>query len=183
MRIGLLGGSFNPPHAGHRAISIAALKDLQLDFVWWLVSPQNPLKSPKGLLPLTERVKLSRHIARHPRIKVVDIEKRLPDNYTITTIRFLKRAYPRDDFFWIMGADNLKSFHHWRCWKDLFYLLPIIVYDRADYLNAALSSRASRTYNNYRVSLASLRKKIPPAWSVVINRKNPLSSTSLREEQ
>jgi nicotinate-nucleotide adenylyltransferase len=183
MRVGLLGGSFNPPHAGHLQFSLAALKDLQLDQVWWLVSPQNPLKSGEGMLPLAERVALSQKLTQHPRIKVVDIEKHLPDTYTITTIRYLQHAMPRTAFFWIMGADNLLQFHQWKNWKELFHLLPIIVYDRGNYRYKALAGKAASVFRKARYCHKKLKNHKLPAWSLVITRKNPLSSTSLREKK
>lgn len=182
LRVGLLGGSFNPPHAGHVQLSLAALKDVKLDQVWWLVSPKNPLKSAKGLLSLEKRTALSANLIKHPRIKVVDIEKRLPNTYSITTVRYLKKAYPQVDFVWMMGADNLLQFHQWKNWKDLFYLLPILVYDRGNYRYRALASRAASYFKAARHPYQALLSGETPAWSLIINKKNPLSSTEIREK-
>lgn len=181
LRVGLLGGSFNPPHGGHLQLSLAALKDGQLDQVWWLVSPQNPLKSPKGLLPQQKRMELAVNLIKHPRIKAVDIEKRLPNTYSITTVRFLKRKYPQITFIWMMGADNLLQFHRWKSWKELFHMLPILVYDRGNYRYKALASRAARYFKDARQPYQEPLCCKPPAWSLIINKKNPLSSTIIRE--
>ena len=117
-RIGLLGGSFNPPHEGHVHISLAALKGLKLDCVWWLVTPQNPLKGAKPL-PLEERLKLCRGLVDHPRILVTDLEKDLGTNITYDSVRKLKKHYPKTHFVWISGMDNALSLHHWNHWQDL----------------------------------------------------------------
>jgi nicotinate-nucleotide adenylyltransferase len=118
MRIGLLGGTFNPPHEGHVHISLAALKGLQLDCVWWLVTPQNPLKSDISM-PLAERVALCRDLVQHPRVIVTDIEQQLGTSITFETVRALRRQYSRTDFVWISGMDNALSLHRWNRWKDL----------------------------------------------------------------
>ena len=118
MRVGLLGGSFNPPHEGHVHISVAALKGLELDAVWWLVTPQNPIKT-EAPLPLEERVRLSRELVTHPRILVTDLEKDLDTNLTYDTVVKLKAHYPATQFVWISGMDNALSLHLWHRWKDL----------------------------------------------------------------
>lgn len=125
MRIGLLGGSFNPPHEGHVHISMAALKGLQLDVVWWLVTPQNPLKSDKPA-SMDERIALCRAIAQPPSIVVSDIERDLGTNITYDTVRKLKKAYPASDFVWISGMDNALSLHKWNNWKGLLREIPMV---------------------------------------------------------
>jgi len=184
LRIGLLGGSFNPPHAGHRHISIAILKQLQLDQLWWLVSPKNPLKSATNLLPLAKRLALSKKLTRHPFIRVIDLEKYLPTNYTVDTVQFLQKHYPHYQFFWIMGADNLVSFHRWKHWKTLFYLLPLIVYDRNNDRYRALASKAAQCFKKFQKPYRQLQH-FPslPVWSFMTGRLHTLSSTALRKSQ
>lgn len=124
-RVGLLGGSFNPPHAGHVHISLAALRGLKLDCVWWLVTPQNPLKDTAPL-PLAERVALSRALIDHPRILVSDIEKGLGTQITYDTIRKIKRRFPRTQFVWISGMDNALGLHRWHHWQDLLEEISMV---------------------------------------------------------
>ncbi len=118
MRVGLLGGSFNPPHEGHVHISLVALKGLELDAIWWLVTPQNPIKSEKPL-PLEERMRLSRDLITHPKILVTDIEKDLNTTVTYETVRKLKTHYPATQFVWISGMDNALNLHRWHKWREL----------------------------------------------------------------
>lgn len=125
MRVGLLGGSFNPPHAGHVHISLAALKGLQLDAVWWLVSPQNPIKDVKAL-PLAKRIALCQKLVDHPKILVSDIEKDLGTSITYHSIRKLKRRYPCAQFVWISGMDNALSLHKWHYWRELLDEIPML---------------------------------------------------------
>lgn len=129
-RIGLLGGSFNPAHDGHRHISLYALKMLGLDEVWWMVSPQNPLKPIAGMAPLAERVAAARLVAKHPRIRVTDIERKMGTRYTVDTLTQLKQRFPDTAFTWLMGTDNLLTFHKWRQWERIFALVPVVALDR-----------------------------------------------------
>ena len=183
MRIGLLGGSFNPAHQGHRQISLASIKRLGLDQVWWLVSPGNPLKETRKLPDLGERVAAAREVARHPRIIVTGFEGARTSAYTIDTVRFLKRCNPSVDFVWLMGADNLVSFHRWREWQRLFSLVPIAVFDRPGYRLKARASKAAQ-----RFALAALDESDarglaamePPAWTLLTFPLSWLASTSLR---
>ena len=130
LRIGLFGGTFDPPHAAHRAASLLAMRRLGLDRVWWLVTPGNPLKDAKGLSPLAARLADARALAHHPRIDVTDFEADLGTNYTYATIRYLMERCPGVHFVWIMGADNLRHFHRWQRWRDIARLVPIAVIDR-----------------------------------------------------
>ena len=136
-RIGLVGGSFNPAHQGHRHISIEALKRLGLDEVWWLVSPQNPLKDKADMAPLAARLESARIAARHPRIRATAIESELGTTYTADTIEALTRNFPQHRFIWIMGADNLLQFSRWKRWRDIAREVPIAVMARGDYIGRA----------------------------------------------
>ena len=137
-RIGLLGGSFNPAHSGHRAISLAAMRALDLDEIWWLVSPGNPLKTgATDMAPLAIRLKSARAMARRAPILATDIEARLGTRYTIDTLRKLVRLYPRNRFIWLMGGDNLAQFHRWRAWREIARTMPIAVIARPGYEHAA----------------------------------------------
>ena len=141
-RIGILGGSFNPAHGGHRHISMEAIRRLRLDQVWWLVSPQNPLKSKRGMAPLSARLAHSKQVARHPRIEVTALEVDLGTQYTVDTAETLVKRYPQHDFIWLMGADNLDQLHRWKDWRRLAKTLPIAVMARPDYIGAARRSQA-----------------------------------------
>lgn len=125
LRIGLLGGSFNPPHPGHTHISLIALQALQLDFVWWLLTPNNPLKDPAMIGPYENRLRLCREMNRHhPRILVTDLERQMGVNKSFETVRGIRKAFPRTDFIWITGMDNALTFHHWHHWQDILALMP-----------------------------------------------------------
>jgi nicotinate-nucleotide adenylyltransferase len=185
-RIGLLGGSFNPAHDGHRDISLAALAYLDLDEVWWLVSPQNPLKPQKGMAPFSERLKSAETVADHPRIKVTDIETRLGTQFTADTLRKLVTRFPSYRFVWLMGADNLAQIASWRDWTRIFHLTPIAVFDRPTYTIKALTSLAARRFRRSRRREAALKTLavIPaPAWVFVHHRLNPISATAIRAER
>ena len=184
MRIGLLGGSFNPAHAAHRHISVTALKRLGLDQVWWMVTPGNPLKVGAKQPSLEKRVAAAREVAAHPRIVVTGFEGARKSPYTVDTLRFLKRRFPDVHFVWLMGADNLAGLHRWRDWPELFRLVPIAVFDRPGFRLKAMSSRAAQRFQVYRVDdsdapgLASLE---PPAWAILSEKLSSLSSTRLRQ--
>jgi nicotinate-nucleotide adenylyltransferase len=188
MRIGLLGGSFNPAHAAHRHISLAALKRLALDQVWWLVSPGNPLKDAGKAPDLEARIEVAREVAHHPKIVVTGFEGACAEAsrrsaYTIDTIRFLKRRYPSVDFVWLMGADNLASFHRWRAWEELFGLVPIAVLDRPGYRLKARASKAAQRFAYAALDETDARGLAgmePPAWTLLTIPLSSLSSTRLR---
>ena len=143
MRIGLLGGSFNPPHEGHALVTRIALTRLGLDRVWWLVTPGNPLKSQADLAALKARVDAARRLVGGPRVAVTDIEAHIGARYTYDTLAWLTRRAPGVRFVWIMGADNLRQFHLWRHWRDIADLVPIAVVDRPGSTLRAMSSRAA----------------------------------------
>ena len=174
MRIGLLGGSFNPAHEGHLHASLVALRKLKLDYVWWLVSPGNPLKSASGLADMLTRLGLATDIARHPRIKVSDIESRLGTRYTIDTVTALERRFHGVRFIWLMGSDNLAQFSHWRRWQDIAAKVPIAVVRRPGSVLASLSAVPVHRFGLARAL------KAPPAILMLDGPRNPLSSTALR---
>ncbi len=183
MRIGLLGGSFNPPHAAHRQISLTALKRLGLDQVWWLVTPGNPLKDHGDLAPLAERVALCRVLARHARIRVTAFEAAIGTAYTACTLRYLRRRFPGVRFVWLMGADNLASFHRWNEWQAIFKLMPLAVEDRPEWRYRALSSPAACQFARFRIperAAPALPFLKPPAWCYLSGPLSRLSSRWLR---
>ena len=183
MRIGLLGGSFNPPHLAHRAISQFALKRLALDRVWWLVTPGNPLKENGSLHALTERMKAARKVANDPRIEVSCLESVIRTRYTIDTINYLRRRASGLRFVWIMGADNLAQFHRWQDWQRIAAQVPIAVIDRPPQSFRALASPAARALSRYRLpenEAARLADRPAPAWVFLTGMKLSLSSTGLR---
>jgi nicotinate-nucleotide adenylyltransferase len=183
MRIGLLGGSFNPPHAAHRALSLLALRRLDLDRVWWLVTPGNPLKDNRRLPPLDKRVAAARALARHTAIDVTAVEAALGTRYTYDTVLKLCRRFPGVHFVFIMGADNLAQLNRWRRWRELASLVPIAVVDRPDRNLAARASPAAMALARARRDPRSARKLAlmrPPAWVFLHGVKSSLSSTALR---
>ena len=183
MRIGLLGGSYNPPHAAHRAISLFAMKRLRLDRIWWLVSPGNPLKAQGGLHDLRERTEAARRIANDPRIDVTCLEAVIGTRYTVDTITYLRRRCSGLRFVWIMGADNLAQFHRWENWRRIASEVPIAVIDRPPQSFRALAAPAARTLASYRIAendAGMLATRRAPAWVFLTGLKLNLSSTRLR---
>lgn len=184
-RIGLLGGSFNPPHAAHVLISETALKRLGLDRVWWLVTPGNPLKSHGELAPLAERMAACRQLARDPRIVVTGVEAHLPSPFTAATVDVLKLRRPGVRFVWLMGADNLAGFDRWRQWRQIARAVPIAVIDRPRQRFAGLASRAGHWMAPHRLPEAwapKLPSRRAPAWVLLTGRLSALSSTELRQQ-
>jgi nicotinate-nucleotide adenylyltransferase len=182
-RVGLLGGSFNPAHAGHLDISRTALRKLGLDEVWWLVSPQNPLKSVSGMAPLAERLRSARALAKHPRIRVTSLEDELRTQYTADTLVALRRRFPHTRFVWLMGADNLADISRWERWSQIFRTMPVAVLARPSYSVRALAMKAARRFGKFRLPERSARRLAehrPPAWVFVSGRLNPLSATAIR---
>jgi nicotinate-nucleotide adenylyltransferase len=182
-RIGLLGGSFNPAHEGHRAISLEAMKQLRLDQVWWLVSPQNPLKEASGMAAFDQRLASARRVAAgHPRLVVTDLEQRLGTRYSIDTLRWLTRRC-RARFVWLMGADILLQLPQWRDWRRLVGLVPIAVIDREPYSYRGLAGRMARRYAACRRAerdAPRLAEVGPPAWVYLRLRRQRTSSTEIR---
>nr|WP_281413532.1 nicotinate-nucleotide adenylyltransferase [Microvirga antarctica] len=183
MRIGLYGGSFNPAHDGHRLVSLLALKRLDLDRIWWIVTPGNPLKETGELASLEERVAEARTRSIHPRIDVTAFEADIGARYTVDTLAFLKRRCPGVDFVWIMGADNLASFHRWRGWREIAAMMPIAVIDRPGWTLKATHSRAAAALTGARIEeseAAALPMLRPPAWTFLHGPRSTASSTALR---
>jgi nicotinate-nucleotide adenylyltransferase len=182
--IGLLGGSFNPPHIAHRQISEIVLKRLGLDRVWWLVTPGNPLKARGELAPLGERLALCRAMAKNPRIEITSFERDLPAPYTAGTLAFLKRRSPLVRFVWIMGADNLAGFHRWRRWREILTMVPVVVVDRPGWRLKALASQAAKAFALSRIperKAMGLAAMPPPAWTFLTGPLSHVSSTDLRK--
>ena len=183
MRIGLFGGTFDPPHEAHFAASLLALKRLNLDRVWWLVTPGNPLKDTRGLQPLAARMKAARTLANHPRIDITGIEAVINTRYTYDTLQYLKCRCPGVRFVWIMGADNLRSFYRWQNWRAIANLMPIAVVDRMGSSLYAGSGRAAQALAQFRLpehDATALADRKAPAWVYLHGLKSPLSSTALR---
>jgi nicotinate-nucleotide adenylyltransferase len=180
MRIGLYGGSFNPAHAGHRHVSLMALKRLGLDRVWWIVTPGNPLKDTGELATTAMRMEEARQVSDDPRIDVTAFDAR----YTVDTLSYLKRRYPDVRFVWIMGADNLGSFHRWRGWRRIARMMPIAVVDRPGWTLKAVHSRSAMAFSKNRISehdARALPDCHPPAWVFLHGPRSHLSSTKLRQ--
>ncbi len=172
LTIGLLGGTFDPAHDGHRYISLTALKRLKLDYVWWLVSPGNPLKSEPS--SFEKRLAAARITAHHPRLVVSDIERRLGTRYTLDTVAALQRRFPNIRFVWLMGSDNLQNFHLWRNWQQIALRLPLVVVQRPGSLRAAGNAALVRRFGR-KPGLAA-----PPAIVILDGRRNAQSATKLR---
>jgi nicotinate-nucleotide adenylyltransferase len=182
-RIGLLGGTFNPAHAGHRLLSLIALRRLRLDAVWWLVTPGNPLKDARALPPLAERMAQARIVAAHPRIVVTGIEAEIGKRYTYDALAFLLRRAPAVRFVWLMGADNLRQFDRWRRWRDIAARAPIAVIDRPGSSLKAMRSKAGLWLAPRRLperAAARLATTPPPAFIFLHGPRSGLSSTALR---
>jgi len=183
MRIGLLGGSFNPPHDAHRAISLFAIKRLKLDRVWWLVTPGNPLKDHGTLRDLDARAEAARKMANDPRIDVSCLESVIGTRYTVDTIGYLRRRASGLRFVWIMGADNLAQFHRWQNWRRIASEVPIAVIDRPPQSFRALAAPAAHALARYRLpenQAGRLADQRAPAWVFLTGMKSNLSSTGLR---
>jgi nicotinate-nucleotide adenylyltransferase len=187
LRIGLLGGSFNPAHAGHLHISKLALKHLGLDYVWWLVSPQNPLKPTRGMASLAERLREAQAATGgHPKVRVSAIEARLGTRYTVDTLARLRRHFPATRFIWLMGADNLSQIVRWRQWSRIFHLVAIAVFARGSYVMKALAGKAAKRFRRFRVSPGKARglASTPlPAWAFLPTPLHTASATAIRAQR
>ncbi len=186
LKIGLFGGTFDPPHSAHLGACLLAMKRLALDRVWWMVTPGNPLKDTRGLMPLDRRLRAVRAFAQHPRIDVTDFEARIGTRYTFDTIAYLRARCAGVHFVWIMGADNLRSFHRWQKWRQIADLVPIAVVDRLGpslYATAGTAGQALARWRLPESAAKSLPLRKPPAWVYLHGLKSPLSSTALRRKK
>lgn len=186
LRIGLYGGSFNPPHAGHLHVGLLALKRLRLDRIWWLVTPGNPLKELGGLPPLAERMEAAQALARHPRLAVTGFEAEIGARYTLDSLEYLAGRAPGVRFVWIMGADNLAQFDRWRGWRRIAQLMPFAVIDRPGWTLRAARSRAALALARFRIDETDapvLAERAPPAWVFLHGPRSALSSTVLRQQR
>ncbi|MEH6545502.1 MAG: nicotinate (nicotinamide) nucleotide adenylyltransferase [Sneathiella sp.] len=186
-KIGILGGSFNPAHQGHREISLTALRLLGLDEVWWLVSPQNPLKSSEGMGEFKDRMASAKKITKHPRIKISDFEARINEPRTAKMLPKLIESNPNCRFVWLMGADNLVQFPKWYQWEDIMDTVPIAVFNRPGYTYRALNGPIAHKYRKNRLFPAADGKPIPqfaltppPCWVFVPQTAHKISSTHIR---
>jgi len=183
MTIGLLGGTFNPPHDGHRHISLEAMRRLGLDRVWWLVTPGNPLKDHDGLAPMDQRAKDCASVANHPKISITTIERKIGSAYTANTVEHITRRARGTTFVWLMGGDNLAGFHKWDRWQDISTAVAIAVLDRPGTRHKALSSPAAKTMASSRLPSQSahlLPGHPPPVWTFLDIPLSGSSSTALR---
>ena len=181
-RIGLLGGSFDPPHEGHLHITRWALRAFDLDRVWWVVSPGNPLKR-RGPADLARRMAACRAIARHPKVVVTDVEARLRTRYTADTLEALAARWPAARFVWLMGADNLASLHRWERWERIMETIPVGVLARPGQQLFAGLAPAARRYADRRLAENAARAlpfRRPPAWILLTGRMSDRSSTEIR---
>lgn len=184
-RIGLFGGSFNPAHAGHRQVSLEVMRRYGLDEVWWLVSPGNPLKSKKDMAEYGLRMASARVVARHPRIRVSDVEAQAGTRFTLDTLRMLQRRHTAFRFVWIMGADNLAQFHRWKSWREIAARVDIVVVDRKPWTHHALRSKAALALTSRRSSghqRLATEASGPRQWTYHFGRISPLSATKLRNK-
>ena len=183
--IGLLGGSFDTPHKGHLYISLEAKKILNLDDIWWLVTPQNPLKVNQPA-SYSERIKNCKLIIKNKPIKIKEIEKKINSKFSYQTIKYLNNHYKNINFFWLMGADNLINFHKWQNADKIFNEIPIVVFRRYGYNNKALKSNTSNFYKNFKLSNKNLHVinfKQLPAWTIIKNKEIRISSTEIRKQR
>ncbi len=183
--IGLLGGSFDPPHKGHLFISLEAKKILKLDEIWWIVTPQNPLKISK---PATykERIKNCKNITRNFPIKIKEIEKQIGSDYSYKTINYILNHYKNIKFFWLMGADNLISFHKWQNWQKIFNNISIVIFKRHGYNIRALKSIASKKFINNKILGSNFNMEEfnnLPSWVFVENKEIKISSSDIRNQR
>lgn len=181
--IGLYGGSFNPAHEGHLHVSKEAIKRFHADQLWWLVSPQNPLKSQDQLAPFEQRFESAVHMAHHPKIRISDFEQLHNLTYSIDTICELQARYPKVHFFYVIGADNFALFHKWQGWQDIIHRIPIAIFPRPRYSMKARSGLAAQRMRHLMVSEREFKTRIrqgKTGWTFIECQQNPLSSTAIR---
>ncbi len=186
MKVGLLGGSFNPAHAAHLEITLSALEKLELDAVWWLVSPQNPLKSADDMAGLDQRMESARAMATDDRIYITDLESQLGSNYTVDTLDSIIKRLPETRFIWLMGADNLAQFSQWKDWKKIVRTVAFAIFDRPMYSRAVEESDAAELFRDAQIpesQAATLSSRKAPAWIFIRDIQNPLSSTEIRRKK
>ncbi|MFC5386190.1 nicotinate-nucleotide adenylyltransferase [Aquamicrobium segne] len=186
MQVGLFGGSFNPPHAGHVLVADIALRRLALDQIWWMVTPGNPLKNTRELAPLGVRIQNSQDITPDPRIKVTAFEAAYRVRYTADTLALIRARNPGVDFVWIMGADSLRDFHNWERWREIMLTFPVAIIDRPGATLSFLSSLAAKTFDYARIDEADasrLARMKAPAWTFIHGPRSALSSTEIRKQQ
>jgi len=184
MKIGLFGGSFNPPHPGHQLVSRQVLKRLDLDAIWWLVTPGNPLKDHGELAPLVNRVQAARALISHPKVSATGFEAARGFTYTFDSLKFLKSTLPDRNFVWIMGADSFASFHQWEHWQEIASLVPLVIYNRPGDGFKALSSPAATYLKKYRLSQIAAKTLPfckPPAWIYLSGLMSKISSSKIRQ--
>ena len=185
LRIGLFGGSFDPPHAGHASATLWVLKRIDLDRVWWLFSAGNPLKDWEPA-PLKERMGAARSVLDHPKVGFSDFEARSGTVRTVRTLELLQSSFPSARFVWLMGSDNLADFHRWEGWRDIFGRVAVGVLARRPDRFAAMNSVAARTFAEHRITDASMRSLAamdPPAWAMFRMPYDDASSTELRRSR
>ena len=183
MRIGLFGGSFNPPHAAHVQLSEHAIKRLGLHQVWWLVTPGNPIKDQSDLTSLEERLSAASKLVTNPRIVLTALEEKMPSTLSVATVEFLKRRFRGVNFVWLMGADNLASFHRWNGWREMMETVPIAAFIRPGDTLASSYAPAAQRYLGQRLparNALQLASRTAPAWSLLTMPLSPLSSTAIR---
>lgn len=186
MAVGLFGGSFNPPHAGHALVAETALRRLRLDQIWWMVTPGNPLKENSGLAPLARRIELSEACTNDPRVKVTAFEAHYRMRYTADTISFVQSRNHDVNFVWLMGADSLRDFHRWERWREIAQRVPIAVFDRPGSTLSFLSSTMAKAFAHARIDetdAPALARMAPPAWTFIHGPRSSLSSTELRRTE
>ncbi len=183
-KIGLLGGSFNPAHLGHKRMSLFALRALGLDEIWWLVSPQNPLKKSDDMAPLSARLKQARKIGAHKKIKVKNLESQMGTRYSIDTIARIQKKFAGHQFVWLMGSDNLAGFNRWRKWRQIARRIPIAVINRPPIGKASLKSKAGMELGVHRTtSKTALAGQKPPAWTYLTGFADKRSATQIRAKK
>ncbi len=183
LRVGIMGGTFNPPHEGHALVARTVLKRLALDQLWWVVTPGNPLKSANPVPPLGQRMTAAAAFAGHPRMRVTGFEAGLGSAFTVDTLAFLRLRHRGVRFVWIMGADGLASFHRWRDWRKIAALMPFAVVDRPGYRLRAMASPAAKALGKSFLRedhAAALGRRDGAKWTFLTTRLSPASSTEIR---